>query len=49
MVLAENLPEMKLLRDAKRAELFAVPAGAQKITGFVLMVYGLQGQLEIKE
>ena len=38
----EDLPEMTWLRETKRAELF-------KITVCVLVVYGLQGQLEMKE
>ena len=40
---------MKWLREAKRAELFAVPTGTLKITVYVLVVYGLQGPLEVKE
>ena len=44
-----NIPEMKLLRETKRVELFAVLTDTQKITVYVLVNYGLQGQLEIRE
>ena len=49
MVLDESFPEMKRLREAKRAKPFAVPTGTKKITAHVLVVYGLQGQLELQE
>ena len=49
VVLDEDLHEMKLLRETKRAELVAVPTGTQKTQVYVLVVYGLQGQLEMKE
>ena len=39
----EDIPEMKCLGKTKRAELFAVPTGTQNV------VYGLQGQLEMRE
>ena len=45
----EDIPGIKWLRKTKRVELFAVPTGTQKITVYVLVVYGLQGQLEMKE
>ena len=35
----EDISEMKWLRETKRAELFAVPTGTQKITVYVLVVY----------
>ena len=48
-MLDEDLPEMKWSRETKRAELFTVPTGTQKITVYVLVVYVLQGQPEMKE
>ena len=44
-----NIPEVKMLRETKRAELFAVLTGTQKIIVYVFVVYGLQGQLEMRE
>ena len=37
------------MRETKRAKLFAVPKTTQKITVYVLVVYGLQSQLEMTE
>ena len=45
----EDIPEMQWLSETKRAELFALPTGTLKITVYVLVVYGLQGQLEMRE
>ena len=45
----EDIPEMKWLRETKRAEPLAAPTGTQKITVCVVVVYGLQGQLEMRE
>ena len=44
----KNFPEMKRLKEEKRAELFAVPTGTQKITVCVLVVFGPQSLLDLK-
>ena len=38
VVFDEDLPGLKLLRETKRADLFAVPTGTQKVTVYVLVV-----------
>ena len=49
VVLDEDFPEMRWLGETRRVELFAMPTGTQKITVYVLVVCGLQSQLEVKE